>query len=72
MLEGALKRTNGKSILEQGYSAVDMHFYPWVAQHKFAELSLDQYPMVAQWLGSIAGRPEVQKAYKKVPEGEHA
>lgn len=72
VMEGELKKTNGKSFLSSGYSAVDMHVYPWVAQHKYAGMSLGEYPMLSQWVGSVAGRPEVQKGYEKVAGGTHA
>ncbi|KAJ9618743.1 hypothetical protein H2203_008947 [Taxawa tesnikishii (nom. ined.)] len=44
ILEGQLKKTDGKSVLEKGYTAVDIHFYPWVYQHEYAGLPIDKYP----------------------------
>lgn len=59
-------------MLEKGFTAVDMHFYPWVFQHEYAGLSLDEYPMVKKWLGNAGQKPEVKAAYEKVPKGEKA
>ncbi len=72
VLEGQLKKTGGQSVLEKGFTAVDMHFYPWVFQHEYAGLSLDEYPMVKKWLGNAGQKPEVKAAYEKVPKGEKA
>ncbi|KAK6841575.1 glutathione S-transferase [Apiospora arundinis] len=68
VLEGQLKKTLGESIIPGGITAVDFQFEPWVRQHKFAGVSLDPYPNVAKWLSSMAGLPEVIKAYKKIAE----
>lgn len=72
ILEGQLKKTDGKSVLEKGYTAVDIHFYPWVYQHEYAGLPIDKYPLTQKWLKSVGERPEVKKAYEKVPHGEKA
>ncbi|TKA80413.1 hypothetical protein B0A49_01190 [Cryomyces minteri] len=72
VLDGQLAKTAGKSVLESGYGAVDMHFYPWVAQHGFAGLDISKYSSLEKWLKSVAGKPEVKEAYKKIPRGEEA
>ena len=71
MLEAQLKKS-GKYILEQGYSSVDMHFYPWVASHGYAKLSIDQYPNIGKWLATVGDGQDVKDAYKRIPEGKHA
>ena len=72
VLEGQLKKTGGSSILESGYSAVDMHFYPWVSVFSFAKLSMDAYPHVKEWLNIIEKREDVKAAYTNIPKGEKA
>jgi len=70
ILEGQLKKSGGKSVLEKGYSAVDMHFYPWVQTYGYAGLSVDKYPMIQEWLKVVKERPAVKAAYEKVSSGE--
>ena len=66
VLEGQLKKTEGKSILEGGFSAVDAHYYPWVAGIAFGGLSLDNYPNVKKWIETTAELDVVKNAYAKV------
>ncbi|CAD0106294.1 unnamed protein product [Aureobasidium uvarum] len=68
VLEGQLKKTNGESILPGGYTAVDAHYEPWVRQHAYAQLSLDDYPMVSKWLKTYGETDEVKAAYKKIQD----
>ncbi|KAI4745203.1 thioredoxin-like protein [Aureobasidium sp. EXF-12298] len=68
VLEGQLKKTGGESILPGGYTAVDAHFEPWVRQHAYAQLSLDDYPMVSKWLKKYGETEEVKAAYKKIQD----
>lgn len=71
VLEGHLKGSEGDFILPGSTpSAVDLHFYPWVYQHGYAGLGLDDYPSVAKWLQSVGGLKEVKAAYEKVPKGQ--
>lgn len=72
VLDEQLARTQGASVLEGGYGAVDMHFYPWVAQHGFAGLDISKYGHLGKWLGAVKERPEVKSAYEKVPKGQKA
>ncbi|GAB7363955.1 hypothetical protein MBLNU230_g4517t1 [Neophaeotheca triangularis] len=73
VLEGQLKSHNGEWIVAgDSFSIVDMHFEPWMRQHEFAGLSLDEYPKVKAWLERVQGLPEVAKAYEKVKSGEEA
>ena len=51
-------------------SAVDLHIYPWMYQHDFAQLSLDKYASLAKWLQSVGELEEIKAAYKKVANGE--
>ncbi|KAH0387528.1 glutathione S-transferase, partial [Aureobasidium melanogenum] len=68
VLEGQLKKTNGESILPGGYTAVDAHFEPWIRQHAYAQLSLDDYPLVSKWLKKYGETEEVKAAYKKIQD----
>ncbi|KAG9602692.1 glutathione S-transferase, partial [Aureobasidium melanogenum] len=68
VLEGQLKKTDGESILPGGYTAVDAHFEPWIRQHAYAQLSLDDYPMVSKWLKKYGETEEVKAAYKKIQD----
>ena len=70
VLEGQLKKTGGRSVLEKGYTAVDMHFYPWLYQHDYAGCSLDSYPYVQKWLTNMEERPDILAAYENVKKGE--
>lgn len=72
VLEGQLKKTEGKSILPGGFSAVDAHFYPWVTLAGFGGLNLDNYPNLKKWVESVKAMKDVTAAYDKVPKGEHA
>lgn len=72
VLEGQLAATGGKSVLEKGYTAVDMHFYAWVFQYGYAQLSIDKYTNIQKWLKQVGGREAVKKAYEKIPAAEHA
>ncbi|KAK3715732.1 hypothetical protein LTR37_006957 [Vermiconidia calcicola] len=71
VLEEQLQK-HGDSFILPGStpSAVDLHFYPWVYQHGFAGLSLDKYPNVKKWVGSVGDLQEIKAAYKKVPKGQ--
>ncbi|KAF1359847.1 thioredoxin-like protein [Lizonia empirigonia] len=71
VLEGQLKKTNGKSILPGGVSAVDAHYEPWVRQHEHAQVPLDAYPTVKKWLEKMKGLQEVKNAYKKIQEASN-
>lgn len=66
VLEGQLKKSGGSSILPSRVTAVDYHFEPWVRQHGFAGLSLENYPLITKWLGLMGCREEVREAYCKI------
>lgn len=72
VLEGQLAKTDGQSLLEKGYTAVDMHCYPWLKNHEYAELPTDGYPNLQKFLKVMEARPEVSAAYEKIPKGEPA
>ena len=61
VLEGQLAKSDGKSILPSGFSAVDCHFWPWLRQHEYAQLDVSKYKLFQKWFKSIGERPEVNK-----------
>lgn len=67
-----MKKSDGASVLPGGFSVVDIHFEPWVRQHAFAQLGIENYPLTQKWLKKIAGMEEVKKAYEKITNGTHA
>ncbi|KAK3045529.1 hypothetical protein LTR09_012906 [Extremus antarcticus] len=72
VLEGQLEKSGGSSVLPGGFCAVDVHFYPWVDEYKFAGVSLDKYPRIQRWYNEVANMEAVKHAYTKVPEGSMA
>ncbi|KAJ5938138.1 hypothetical protein N7454_004480, partial [Penicillium verhagenii] len=66
VLEGQLQKSEGMSILPGKITAVDFHFEPWVKQHAFAGLTLDNHPLIHKWLGLMEAREDVQEAYAKI------
>lgn len=70
VLEGQIKKSGSGYILPKGFTAVDAHFYPWVFQHSYAQLSLEKYPETKKWLEKVGGMDAVKNAYKKVGEGQ--
>ena len=71
ILEGQLKSHDSPYILPgSSPSAVDLHFYPWLLQHTFAQLSLDEYPSIKKWLDHMKGLKEIKAAYERVPNGK--
>ena len=72
VLDKQLEKVGGGSVLRGGFSAVDVHFWPWVNQFGFAGLKLDGFPSLQKWYETIKERSDVKKAYEKVPAGEHA
>lgn len=67
-MEKQLEKSKGASILPGGVSAADLHFEPWITQHEYAGLKLDEYPNIAKWLKGMKGMKEVQAAYKKIQD----
>ena len=59
-------------MLEGGFSAVDVHFYPWVWEYEYGGLSIETYPNVRTWFKGIGDREDVKLVYEKIPQGEKA
>ncbi len=66
VLKAQLTKSNGMSVVPGGISAVDFHFYPWVNEYKYAQLSFDHYLNACHWLSSMGERPDVKAAYAKL------
>lgn len=45
------------------YSIADMAIYPWIVGYKKQKQSLEDFPHLKRWFGTIAARPAVQRAY---------
>ncbi|MCV4344122.1 glutathione binding-like protein [Pseudomonas capsici] len=50
------------------YSIADMAIYPWIVPHTFQQQNLDDFPNLARWFESIAGREATQRAYALVEQ----
>lgn len=46
------------------YSIADIAIYPWIAAHRFMELSLEQHPALQRWYETIGQRPAVARGMK--------
>jgi glutathione S-transferase len=68
VLEGQLAKSQGRSILPGGFSAVDVHTYPWINQHDYAGVSLDKYPNLKGWYEEVEKMKEVKTACEKIPK----
>lgn len=48
-------------FLADEYSIADIACFPWVRIHKLANLSLDEFPNVQRWYGTVRKRPAVER-----------
>lgn len=53
------------------YSIADIACYPWVAQHDWSGLTLDEFPHLAAWSERVAARPGVA-AGMSIPEPQRS
>ncbi|KAL8806871.1 MAG: hypothetical protein Q9223_004714 [Gallowayella weberi] len=72
VLEGQLAKSDGKSILPTGFSAVDCHFWPWLRQYEFAQLDVSKYPLFQKWFKEIGARPEIKKIDERIAKEKEA
>ncbi|KAI4094518.1 MAG: hypothetical protein LQ339_007479 [Xanthoria mediterranea] len=72
VLEGQLAKSDGKSVLPSGFSAVDCHFWPWLRQYGFAQLDVSKYTMFLKWFKGIEGRPEVKRIDERIAKEKEA
>lgn len=68
VLEGQLEKTEGKSVLPGGVTAVDVHYYPWVRQTGFLGVSHEEYPFIRKWVQNMGAIPEFDVAYDRLQE----
>ena len=68
LLEGQLAKSDGKSIMPGGVTAVDLHWIAWTGQPQFLGLSHDDYPLTRRWVGHITSMPAVGAAFGKIQE----
>lgn len=68
VLEGQLRKTDGKSVLPGGVTAVDVHYYPWVRQTGFLGVSHEAYPFIRRWVENLGVISEFNVAYDKLQE----
>ena len=65
-LYGVLDRQfAGKDYIAGDYSIADMACYPWIVPHKRQGQSLDDFPDLKRWFGTIAAKPSTIRAYAK-------
>lgn len=58
------RRLADRPFLAGEYSVADMACFPWVRLHAIVGIALEPaFPVLADWVRRIAGRPAVQRAY---------
>ncbi|RDW69797.1 protein URE2 [Coleophoma cylindrospora] len=70
VLEQQLLRAKSGFVLDRGFSAVDVHTYPWMCEYGYAGLSLDAYPAIRAWLARMEEMPEIKRAYQTIKDGQ--
>jgi GST-like protein len=63
-----LEQRLGKTAYLGGeeYSIADIATFPWIRNHEFHTVKLDEHPNVARWFKAIAERAAVKRAIAKV------
>ncbi|MDG2243216.1 MAG: glutathione S-transferase family protein [Rhodospirillaceae bacterium] len=56
-----------ETYLARDYSIADMACYPWVAQHDWSGIPLEEFPNLSRWFETIGERPAV-KVGMTIPE----
>jgi GST-like protein len=71
-LFGVMESQLAKSAYLAGddYTIADMAAWPWVTSHKWPDLSLDDYPRLADWHNRIKARPAVARALQVPPRAD--
>jgi len=60
-------RLANQEYLADAYSIADMACYPWVAQHEWSGIELEEFNNLSRWFGAIGERPAV-KLGMTIPE----
>ena len=68
ILENQLVKSDGKSIIPGGLTAVDMHWHAWCRHPEYMGIPNEGYPCMRKWVASIDEMPEAKAAYKKLYE----
>jgi GSH-dependent disulfide-bond oxidoreductase len=58
------RRLEGREFIAGDYSIADIAIWPWISRFQWQRVDLKQFPNVARWYESIAGRPAVQRGYQ--------
>jgi glutathione S-transferase len=65
------RRLAEQPFLAGDYSIADMACWPWVMQHDWAGVEIDDLPHLGRWLETVGGRPAVQRgAAIPVPQAQ--
>lgn len=68
-LYGVLDRhLEHRAFIAGDYSIADIACYPWIVPHRALGQQLEDFPNLARWFASIAGRPAVQRTYAGVED----
>ncbi|MBT7450340.1 MAG: glutathione S-transferase, partial [Rhodospirillaceae bacterium] len=60
-------RLANEDYLAGAYSVADMACYPWVAQHEWSGIDLEEFSNLTRWFDAVGERPAV-KVGMTVPE----
>jgi GSH-dependent disulfide-bond oxidoreductase len=62
-------RLAGRDYLAGDYSIADIATYPWIAIHRWFDLTLTDTPALARWYARIHARPAVRRGMRVPPRG---
>lgn len=54
------KQLSDRDYIAGDYSIADIATYPWVAAYNYLKITLDSYPHLQRWLGTLDQRPAIQ------------
>lgn len=57
-------RLREHAYVADSYSIADIALYPWIASYAQYDMEIEAFPHVQRWIGIIAARPAVQRAYR--------
>jgi glutathione S-transferase len=55
------RRLSDREFLADDYSVADMACFPWVMQHDWAGVAIDDLPNLGRWLDAVGARPAVRR-----------
>lgn len=68
VLEEQLKRSGGETILPGKFTTADIHYIPWMRSSQYIGLSLDEYPLLEEWVKIMFSKPEVKQAIQRIQD----